>query len=152
MQAGIAVAIKTLADRFEPLQQVYKTFTDDAVRAEELGFDFVSTSEHHFEDDAWSPSQLVILSNIAERPASDAREGRRLHPLLVRLPGERWRDAGRDRPPDDRTVREGDPPHAQDLGPRADDQSRRGLNVSGPGATLLSGVAGSVPCTTPPNL
>jgi alkanesulfonate monooxygenase SsuD/methylene tetrahydromethanopterin reductase-like flavin-dependent oxidoreductase (luciferase family) len=42
-------------------------FTDEAVLAEDLGFDYVSTSEHHFEDDAWSPSQLVILSNIAGR-------------------------------------------------------------------------------------
>lgn len=42
-------------------------FTDEAVLAQELGFDYVSTSEHHFEDDAWSPSQLVILPNLAGR-------------------------------------------------------------------------------------
>lgn len=67
MQVGLILAIKTLADRFQPLAEVYRDFTDEAVLAEQLGFDFVSTSEHHFADDAWSPSQLPILANLAGR-------------------------------------------------------------------------------------
>ena len=35
--------------------------------AEELGYDHVCTTEHHFYDDAWSPSLLPILSAIAQR-------------------------------------------------------------------------------------
>jgi alkanesulfonate monooxygenase SsuD/methylene tetrahydromethanopterin reductase-like flavin-dependent oxidoreductase (luciferase family) len=81
MQVGVALAIKTLADQTEPLEQVYQTFIQEAILAEELGFDFVSTSEHHFEDDAWSPSQLPILANIA---AQTSRV--RLHTNIFLLP------------------------------------------------------------------
>jgi alkanesulfonate monooxygenase SsuD/methylene tetrahydromethanopterin reductase-like flavin-dependent oxidoreductase (luciferase family) len=81
MQVGMALAIKTLADEFEPLVDVYRSFTDEAVMAEDLGFDFVSTSEHHFEDDAWSPSQLPILANIAARTSRI-----RLHTNVFLLP------------------------------------------------------------------
>ncbi len=81
MQVGVAFAIKTLADRFEPLQDVYRTFTDEMVLAEELGFDLVSTSEHHFEDDAWTPSQLPILANVAGRTSRV-----RLHTNVFLLP------------------------------------------------------------------
>jgi alkanesulfonate monooxygenase SsuD/methylene tetrahydromethanopterin reductase-like flavin-dependent oxidoreductase (luciferase family) len=81
MQVGVAFAIKTLADRPEPLRDVYRTFTDEMVLAEELGFDFVSTSEHHFEDDAWSPSQLPILANVAARTSRV-----RLHTNVFLLP------------------------------------------------------------------
>ena len=81
MEVGVAMAIKTLADRREPLVDVYKVATDEMVLAEELGFDFVSTSEHHFEDDAWSPSQMVILANVAGRTSRI-----RLHTNVFLLP------------------------------------------------------------------
>jgi len=81
MQVGVVLAIKTLDGRFEPLEEVYDTFLAEAVLAEELGFDFVSTSEHHFEDDAWSPSQLPILANIAARTSRV-----RLHTNIFLLP------------------------------------------------------------------
>ena len=81
MEVGMALAIKTLADDFQPLSEVYKSFTDEAVMAEDLGFDFISTSEHHFEDDAWSPSQLPILANIAGRTSRI-----RLHTNVFLLP------------------------------------------------------------------
>ena len=81
MQVGAAFAIKTLADRPEPLVDVYRTATDEMVLAEQLGFDFVSTSEHHFEDDAWSPSQLPILANVAGRTSRI-----RLHTNVLLLP------------------------------------------------------------------
>ena len=81
MEVGMALAIKTLADDFQPLSEVYKSFTDEAVLAEDLGFDYISTSEHHFEDDAWSPSQLPILANIAGRTSRI-----RLHTNVFLLP------------------------------------------------------------------
>ncbi|MCK8646702.1 LLM class flavin-dependent oxidoreductase [Mycobacterium colombiense] len=81
MQVGVAFAIKTRADKFEPLIDVYRTYTDEMVLAEELGFDFVSTSEHHFGDDAWSPSQLPILANVAARTSRV-----RLHTNIFLLP------------------------------------------------------------------
>ena len=61
MQVGIATAIKTVTDRFEPLNDVYREFIGDVLLAEDLGFDFVSTSEHHFEADAWSPRNCPSL-------------------------------------------------------------------------------------------
>lgn len=81
MQVGMALAIKTLADDFQPLDRVYREFVDEAVMAEDLGFDFVSTSEHHLEDDAWSPSQLPILAHIAARTSR-----LRLHTNVFLLP------------------------------------------------------------------
>jgi hypothetical protein len=81
MQFGIVLAIKTLADRFEPLPEVYKGFIGDALVAEDAGFDFVSTSEHHFEADAWSPSQLPVLAYLA---AHTSRV--RLHTNVFLLP------------------------------------------------------------------
>jgi alkanesulfonate monooxygenase SsuD/methylene tetrahydromethanopterin reductase-like flavin-dependent oxidoreductase (luciferase family) len=81
MQVGMALAIKTLAEPFQPLREVYSSFTDEAVLAEDVGFDFISTSEHHFEDDAWSPSQLPILANIAGRTSRI-----RLHTNVFLLP------------------------------------------------------------------
>jgi alkanesulfonate monooxygenase SsuD/methylene tetrahydromethanopterin reductase-like flavin-dependent oxidoreductase (luciferase family) len=77
----MALAIKTLADSFEPLPAVYRSFIDEAIRAEELGFDFISTSEHHFEDDAWSPSQLQILTYVAAKTSRV-----RLHTNILLLP------------------------------------------------------------------
>ena len=81
MEVGMALAIKTLADDFQPLSEVYKSFIDEALMAEDLGFDYISTSEHHFEDDAWSPSQLPILANIAGRTSRI-----RLHTNVFLLP------------------------------------------------------------------
>lgn len=81
MQVGIATAIKTVADRFEPLNDVYREFIGDVLLAEDLGFDFVSTSEHHFEADAWSPAQLPILAYLAGRTSR-----MRLHTNVFLLP------------------------------------------------------------------
>jgi len=61
---------KILLARPEPLDAAYQAFNDDAVYAEQLGFDFAMTSEHHFSPDAWSPSQMPILANIAGRTST----------------------------------------------------------------------------------
>jgi alkanesulfonate monooxygenase SsuD/methylene tetrahydromethanopterin reductase-like flavin-dependent oxidoreductase (luciferase family) len=81
VQVGISLSVKTLADRPEPLDDVYRMFTADVVAAEQLGFDYVSVSEHHFEEDAWSPSPLVLLSHFAARTSRI-----RLHTNVFLLP------------------------------------------------------------------
>lgn len=47
--------------------EVYRNGLDDVVLAEELGFDSVWLSEHHFDADSWSPSPLALAAAIATR-------------------------------------------------------------------------------------
>jgi alkanesulfonate monooxygenase SsuD/methylene tetrahydromethanopterin reductase-like flavin-dependent oxidoreductase (luciferase family) len=67
MHVGLVQAIRFHPRRPEPLAGVYRAFVDEAVLAEELGLDFVWTTEHHFAPDGWMPSQLPVLANIAGR-------------------------------------------------------------------------------------
>ena len=46
---------------------IYAEHIDSAVYAEELGYDTIWTTEHHFSEDGWSPSLLPILSAIGAR-------------------------------------------------------------------------------------
>jgi alkanesulfonate monooxygenase SsuD/methylene tetrahydromethanopterin reductase-like flavin-dependent oxidoreductase (luciferase family) len=88
MDVGITVAPRFLPSRPQPLAEVYREFIDDVVYAEQLGFDRVYATEHHFAPDGWSPSELPILANIAAR-TSTMRLGTALfllpfhHPLRV---------------------------------------------------------------------
>jgi len=50
-----------------PVQELYRDLLDLCVLAEELGIDHLWTSEHHFHEDGWSPSQFPILAAIAAR-------------------------------------------------------------------------------------
>jgi alkanesulfonate monooxygenase SsuD/methylene tetrahydromethanopterin reductase-like flavin-dependent oxidoreductase (luciferase family) len=43
------------------------THLEEAVLAEELGFDNVWASEHHFAKDAWNPSPITFLAAVAAR-------------------------------------------------------------------------------------
>jgi alkanesulfonate monooxygenase SsuD/methylene tetrahydromethanopterin reductase-like flavin-dependent oxidoreductase (luciferase family) len=53
-----------------PVHEVYRESIELGVLAEQLGFDTVWSCEHHFTDDQWSPSQLLVLSAIAARTES----------------------------------------------------------------------------------
>jgi probable F420-dependent oxidoreductase len=47
--------------------EIYRGAIEVAVELEEAGFDSVWTSEHHFVDDGYMPSQLPVLAAIAAR-------------------------------------------------------------------------------------
>ncbi len=67
MDIGVTLTIRNCADDPEPLTEIYRRNIGDVLYAEQLGFDFVWVSEHHFAPDAWSPSPLHILGAIAAR-------------------------------------------------------------------------------------
>lgn len=48
-------------------ESLYRSYLDQIVWAETLGFDSVWLTEHHFVDDGYTPSPLVIAAAIGER-------------------------------------------------------------------------------------
>ncbi len=50
-----------------PWQQLYRETLDQAVHAEELGFDSVWLSEHHFTDEGYLPCLPAVLGTLAAR-------------------------------------------------------------------------------------
>lgn len=64
---GIALEFRNPARWSRPLKDLYRDYIDEALLAEDLGFDHVWTTEHHFSADSWSPSILPILAAIAAR-------------------------------------------------------------------------------------
>ena len=50
-----------------PFEGFYRGYLDQIAAAEELGIDSVWLTEHHFCDDGYTPSPLVIAAAIAER-------------------------------------------------------------------------------------
>jgi alkanesulfonate monooxygenase SsuD/methylene tetrahydromethanopterin reductase-like flavin-dependent oxidoreductase (luciferase family) len=63
----VTSGIRTLPGRGQSLQELYRDHLDEATLAEELGFDAVWASEHHFSPDAWNPSAAVFLAAVAAR-------------------------------------------------------------------------------------
>jgi alkanesulfonate monooxygenase SsuD/methylene tetrahydromethanopterin reductase-like flavin-dependent oxidoreductase (luciferase family) len=88
VDVGITIAPRFLPSKPQPLVEVYRDFIDDVVYAEQLGFDRVYATEHHFAPDGWSPSELPVLAHVAAR-TSRLRLGTALfllpfhHPLRV---------------------------------------------------------------------
>jgi alkanesulfonate monooxygenase SsuD/methylene tetrahydromethanopterin reductase-like flavin-dependent oxidoreductase (luciferase family) len=73
MRVAYTTGIRTLPSRPElpsppeSLPQLYNNFLELGVMAEELGFDRVWLSEHHFAEDDWDPSPLLVLSALSQR-------------------------------------------------------------------------------------
>src|SRR5690242_6217675 len=59
--------IRTLPASSYPLASLYRDHLEEAVLAEELGFDCVWVSEHHFSPDCWNPSPFTFLAAVAAR-------------------------------------------------------------------------------------
>src|SRR5579864_3428239 len=67
MKLVFTSGIRTLPGRGPALPQLYRDHLEEAVLAEELGFDCVWASEHHFSPDAWNPSPFTFLAAVAAR-------------------------------------------------------------------------------------
>src|SRR6516225_9149665 len=67
MRLVVTMGIRQLPSRPRPLQQLYREHLEESVLAEELGFDHVWASEHHFAEDSWNPSPIAFLAAVAAR-------------------------------------------------------------------------------------
>ena len=67
MRIVFTSGIRNLPERPLQLAELYRDHLEEAVLAEELGFDHVWASEHHFSPDAWNPSPFVFLAAVAAR-------------------------------------------------------------------------------------
>lgn len=67
MKFIVSMGIRKLPGSPQPMHEIYRDFLEEAVLAEELGFDAVWASEHHFSPDAWSPSPVPFLAAVAAR-------------------------------------------------------------------------------------
>lgn len=67
MDFGLLLPFRNPKQWQVPFPQLYEAHIAQAVLAEDLGYDHVWTTEHHFAEDAWSPSLLPILSAMAVR-------------------------------------------------------------------------------------
>jgi alkanesulfonate monooxygenase SsuD/methylene tetrahydromethanopterin reductase-like flavin-dependent oxidoreductase (luciferase family) len=67
MKLVVTMGIRQLPSHPRPLQELYRNHLEESVLAEELGFDHVWASEHHFSDDAWNPSPITFLAAVAAR-------------------------------------------------------------------------------------
>jgi alkanesulfonate monooxygenase SsuD/methylene tetrahydromethanopterin reductase-like flavin-dependent oxidoreductase (luciferase family) len=67
IQLVVTMGIRQLPSHPRPLHELYRDHLEEAVLAEELGFDNVWASEHHFAEDAWNPSPITFLAAVAAR-------------------------------------------------------------------------------------
>jgi alkanesulfonate monooxygenase SsuD/methylene tetrahydromethanopterin reductase-like flavin-dependent oxidoreductase (luciferase family) len=67
MNFGLLMAFRNPPPSKTPFTEIYRKHLDLAVEAEELGYDAIWLTEHHFVDDGYSPSLLPIAAAIAAR-------------------------------------------------------------------------------------
>ena len=67
MKFIVSMGIRKLPGSPQPMHEIYRDFLEEAVLAEELGFNAVWASEHHFSPDAWSPSPVPFLAAVTAR-------------------------------------------------------------------------------------
>lgn len=81
MKFGIANAVRNHPDRPYRLEDVYRDYVEDAILAEELGFDFSWYGEHRMTPCQWTPSPLSVCAFVAART-----ERLRVGPQVLCLP------------------------------------------------------------------
>lgn len=81
MKLVVTMGIRNLPSNPRPLQELYRDHLEESVLAEQLGFDGVWASEHHFSEDAWNPSPIAFLAAVAART-----ERVRVGPYVLLLP------------------------------------------------------------------
>jgi alkanesulfonate monooxygenase SsuD/methylene tetrahydromethanopterin reductase-like flavin-dependent oxidoreductase (luciferase family) len=67
MNFGIAMMFRNPRPTKTSFAEIYRKHLELAVEAEELGYDTIWLTEHHFVDDGYSPSLLPIAAAIASR-------------------------------------------------------------------------------------
>src|SRR6516162_2710612 len=67
MNFGIALMFRNPPPSKISFTEIYRKHLDLATAAEELGYDTIWLTEHHFVDDGYSPSLLPIAAAIAAR-------------------------------------------------------------------------------------
>src|SRR5258708_3733674 len=67
MQYGLFLRFRNPETWRRPFAELYASGLDLAERAEDLGFDSVWLSEHHFLEDGYSPGLMPIAGAIAAR-------------------------------------------------------------------------------------
>ena len=67
MKFGLLMPFWNPARWERPFPTLYEDLLDQIVRIEELGYDNIWLTEHHFDDDGWSPALLPLAAGIATR-------------------------------------------------------------------------------------
>ena len=67
MRFGLAYDFRNPAQWQRPWPEVFQKLLQQIVRAEELGFDSIWITEHHFAEDGYTPSPIPLLAAIAAR-------------------------------------------------------------------------------------
>jgi len=67
MNFGLMLPFQNPARWALPFADFYREQIEQVVLAEELGYDTIWLTEHHFDDDGWSPSLLPLAAGIATR-------------------------------------------------------------------------------------
>src|SRR5262245_56371483 len=74
MNFGLMLPVQNPARWALPFADFYREQIEQTVLAGELGYDTIWLSEHHFDDDGWSPSLLPLAAATAT-PTSRIRIG-----------------------------------------------------------------------------
>ena len=67
MDFGLLMPFHNPARWARPFPELYQEQLDHIVAAEQLGYDTIWLTEHHFDQDGWSPALLPLAAGIATR-------------------------------------------------------------------------------------
>jgi alkanesulfonate monooxygenase SsuD/methylene tetrahydromethanopterin reductase-like flavin-dependent oxidoreductase (luciferase family) len=67
MNFGLLMPFQNPPRWARPYPELYREYLAQIVQAEELGYDTIWLTEHHFDQDGWSPSLLPLAAGIATR-------------------------------------------------------------------------------------